>query len=98
MWLPYSQVRKLRSDYGLTKQRPHLFISASNPAKAEVLERSKLEVGHCFKWGTHRRLSSLLPLLLLPQRMRAALCSFICLSPIIVSFLLPTHKEQHVLI
>jgi hypothetical protein len=42
LWL---QVRKLRSDYGLLKQRPKLFLAVSNAERASVLERSTAEVG-----------------------------------------------------
>eukprot|EP00200_Dunaliella_tertiolecta_P003314 CAMPEP_0202352070 /NCGR_PEP_ID=MMETSP1126-20121109/8424_1 /ASSEMBLY_ACC=CAM_ASM_000457 /TAXON_ID=3047 /ORGANISM="Dunaliella tertiolecta, Strain CCMP1320" /LENGTH=1278 /DNA_ID=CAMNT_0048944237 /DNA_START=55 /DNA_END=3891 /DNA_ORIENTATION=- len=39
-----SKVRSLRSDYGLLKQRPHLYLTVSDAGKAAVLERSKLEL------------------------------------------------------
>ncbi|GFH11826.1 GST C-terminal domain-containing protein, partial [Haematococcus lacustris] len=39
-----NKVRGLRNDYSLTKQRPHLFLVASDSAKAAVLQRSTLEL------------------------------------------------------
>lgn len=38
------QVRKLRNDYGLVRQRPHLYVATSDAAKAGVLSRSTLEL------------------------------------------------------
>jgi hypothetical protein len=39
-----AQVRKLRNNYNLTKQRPQLFLAVTDAGKAAVLARSKLEV------------------------------------------------------
>jgi len=39
-----ARVRGLRSDYGLLKQRPHLYVVVGDAAKAAVLARSTLEV------------------------------------------------------
>lgn len=41
---PRLQIRKLRNDYGLLKQKPHLFFTATDASKAAVLERSQLDV------------------------------------------------------
>lgn len=43
--LPLPQVRKLRNDYGLIKQKPQLFLSTTDADKAAILASLARQIG-----------------------------------------------------